>query len=115
MRGRTLTLLALAAVAAAVWLSMRTEERFAVDGLRLEADPAGQRVAGEVRTTGGSAALVKVEVTTIAPGGGRPSTETIELRGVGPDAPVPFRSAPHPGGIGSWSVRVDEGRNPYGN
>lgn len=115
MRGRSLTLVALAALLAAVWLSMRGEERFIVEGLRVERDAGGERVVGEIRNGGERAGMVRVEVNVVAAGGTRPDKETIDLGGLDPGASVPFRSSPHPGGIGSYSIRIDEGRNPYGN
>lgn len=115
MRGRFLTLAAFAAMVAAVWLSMRTEERFVVESPRLERTPAGARVVGSIRNPGAPAGLVKVEVTTVSGATGQTEKETLELRDVASGETREFASTPKSAEVRNFSVYVNEGRNPYGN
>ncbi|MFM7735513.1 MAG: hypothetical protein ACKPBU_05960 [Alphaproteobacteria bacterium] len=115
MRGRNLTLAAFAATVAAVWLSMRTEERFVVESPRIERTEAGSRVVGSVRNTGAPAGLVKVEVTTVSGAAGHTEKETLELRQVASGETREFASTPKAVELRNFSVYVNEGRNPYGN
>ena len=115
MRGRLLTLAAFAAMIAAVWYSLRSEERFVVEQPRLERGADGSRVVGSVRNAGAAAQLVKVEVTTVAGAAGHTEKETVELRDVAPGESRPFASSPKTVEVRNFSIYVNEGRTPYGN
>lgn len=114
-RGTWLTLAAFAAMVAAVWLSMRSEERFVVDSPRLESGTDGARVLGSIRNTGAPAKIVKVEVTTVSGAAGHTEKETLELRDVDSGETRAFASTPKKAEVRNFSVYVNEGRNPYGN
>jgi len=115
MRGRLLTLAAFAAMIAAVWASMRGEERFVVESPRLERGALGSRVLGAVRNAGDPARVVNVEVTTVSGASGQTEKETIELRDLAAGETRPFASTPKAAEVRTFSVYVNEGRNPYGN
>jgi len=114
-RGSWLTIAALAATVAAVWLSMRTEERFVVESPRLESGTEGARVLGSIRNTGAPAKIVKVEVTTVSGAAGHTEKETLEILDVGTGETRTFASTPKRAEVRNFSVYVNEGRNPYGN
>ncbi|HZR80595.1 MAG TPA: FxLYD domain-containing protein [Candidatus Binatia bacterium] len=115
MTARVLTAVGLVAVVAAIALSLAREERFVVEEPRLEREGGGVRVAGTVHNRGEAAARVEVEVAVVGEDGRLGEKETVELRDVGADARVPFASRVHPGDVKSYSIHVNEGKNPYGN
>ena len=117
MRTRLLTIAVLVAIAAAVAWSLRSEGRFSVENPRIEQVPggAGARVAGTLHNGGARAERVAIEITVVGSGPGPAEKDTITLDGVEAGADVPFASRPHPGEIRTYSIHVDEGRNPYGN
>ena len=115
MRGTTITLIAAALVAVAVFFSLRSEERFSVEEPRIESGEGGARVAGTLVNHGDAAKRVVVEVTVVGESGRAGEKETIELRDVAPGARLAFSSKPHLEEIESYSIYVNEGRNPYGN
>jgi hypothetical protein len=115
MRTRTISILLGLLVVTAVWRSMREEERFAVENPHLEPVAGGTRVVGTLVNQGEAAPLVKVEVSVIAADGRPAEKETVELRDVAAGARTPFATPPHPGEVKSYSIYVNQGRNPYGN
>ena len=115
MRGRLLTVAVLVAIAAAVALSLRSEGRFSVEHPRVEQVLGGARVAGSLHNGGPRAERVAIEITIVGSGPGPADKETITLDGVEAGAEVPFASRAHADEIRTYSIHVDEGRNPYGN
>lgn len=115
MSSRVLTVVVLVAIAAAVALSLRSEGRFSVENPRIEQVSGGARVAGTLHNGGARAERVAIEVTIVGSGPGPADKETITLDAVEAGADVPFASRPRSGEIRTYSIRVDEGRNPYGN
>ena len=115
MRARTISILLGLLLVAAVWISMREEERFTVENPHLETVAGGTRVAGTLVNQGEAASLVKVEVSVIAADGRPAEKETVELRDLASGARVPFATGAHPGEVKSYSIYVNQGRNPYGN
>ena len=116
MRGRVLSIVVALAIVVAVLMSLREEERFAVENLHVEQAPGGARVAGTLVSRGDAAAAVRVELSIVEQGArGLAEKETIELHDLGAGARVAFAGTPRPGTIETYSVRIDQGRNPYGN
>jgi len=115
VRGKTITLVAGGLIAAAVFFSLRTEERFAVEEPRIEQAAGGARIAGTLVNRGNAAARVAVEITVVGRDGRAREKETIELRDVAAGARLPFTSKPRDEEIQTYSIYVNEGRNPYGN
>ena len=102
-------------IVAAVLLALRGEERFVVEQPRLVRGADGTRVAGAVRNACEAASRVEVEVTLVAAPGGGVDREAVALGDLAAGATVPFATRPRASEIRSFSVRVSEGRNPYGN
>ncbi len=102
-------------IVAAVVLSLRVEERFVVEQPRLVRDAEGVRVAATVRNAGEAAWRVEAEVTLVGAQGGGVETEVVALGDLAAGASAAFATRPRATEIRRFSVRVSEGRNPYGN
>src|SRR5262245_40974478 len=99
MRARLLTLVGLAAVALAVVLSLRSEERFVVEGARLEPEAGGVRVAGTIHNTGAAAAQVAIEIAVVSAEGRLSEKEKVTLAKVAAGERVGFSSRLYPQSI----------------
>ena len=115
MRGTVITVVAAGLIALAVVFSLRTEERFAVEEPRVEPGAEGARVVGTLVNHGDAAPRVLVEITVVGEDGRAREKESLELRDVGAGAHLAFSSKAYADPIRTYSIYVNEGRNPYGN
>ena len=100
---------------AVIWLLVRSQP-VQVTGSRLEQSHHQVYVAGQVRNQGDTASSVKLELHYFDQAGHPLGLDTISVDGLAAGAVRTFRGPPHDiGTIASYSIYLNQGRNPYGN
>ncbi|MGA2411760.1 MAG: FxLYD domain-containing protein [Candidatus Binataceae bacterium] len=104
------------AFAAGVLFLLFHAEPVEVTGSHLEASGGQAYVEGEVRNGGREPRSIKLELRYYDQSGHAVTPDTIDMENLPGGAVRSFRGPPHDAGtISSYSIYLNEGRNPYGN
>jgi len=116
-RRRALILLALAvAFVVFVFYSLAQVEPVKVVGDRIERQGGRVFVQGVLRNTGPDLQAISLDVTYYDERGNKLAEDKLAVEGLHHGADVPFKMpARELAGVSDFSIRLDRGRNPYGN
>ncbi len=99
-----------------VFYSLAQVEPVKVVGGRIEHQGGRAFVQGVLRNTGPGLRAIDIEVTYYDERGNKLAEDKLAVEGLRHGADVPFKMpARELAGVSDFSIRLDRGRNPYGN